>query len=177
MKSPERERPATWDENWRLLRKLWPDWKPTDEQIREVWFRSFDKKHGVKGADRLNQDALREGILAVARSKRFRDPAFLDISDAYRHEANRVLSEIDRSRLGSVSVNEQVQIEDEERRNRDAIEQWPADRMLAARETLEQNVASFRGKSSDPATWSRVYVGFLIAADAEARKAGDGCDT
>jgi len=128
----------------------------------------------VKGENRVNQDALREAILAVARSKRFKDPAFIDVSDAYRHEANRVLSEIDRSRIHSVSANEQAEIDDEDRRNRDAIERWSADRLLAARTMLEAHVATFRGKSSDPATWSRVYVGMLMAGDAEARKAGEG---
>jgi hypothetical protein len=172
-KSAEPGQPTTWDENWILLRKLWPEWKPNDDQIREVWFKSFDKKHGTKGANRVNQDALREGIIGVARSKRFRDPEFLDISDAYRHESNRVLAEIDRARMNSVSIDQQIELDDQERRNRDTVGRWSSSRLFAARAMLERKITTFRGKSSDPESWSRVYVGFLVAADAEVQRGDD----
>lgn len=156
-----------------MIRQLWPEWSPTDEQVREVWFQAFDKKHGVVGATRVNHDALRIAILAVSRSKRFRDPAFIDISDAYRHEKNRVLAEIERTRQGSKLDDERMKIEAEDLRLRDIIEGWTSDRLLAARQYVEDRIPTFAGKSSDPASWSRTYVGFLIGADEEIQK-GNG---
>ena len=172
-RSPEREPPTNWEANWILLRNLWPDWTPTDEQIREVWFRAFDKIHGVSGAKRINQDALREAILAVARSKRFKDPVFIDISDAYRHETNRVHAEIQRARSSSRTTDEQVKLNEEAIRMRDQITDWSAERLIAARQLVEKKVVTFVGKSTNPETWSRVYIGCLIAADEELREEAD----
>ena len=67
--------------------------------MREVWFQAFDKKHGLRGEHRINQDALKEAILAHARSKRWKEPVFIDISDAYKHAKNRSLAEIDAALL------------------------------------------------------------------------------
>lgn len=170
-RSLEQERPeATWDANWILIRRLWPEWSPTDEQVREVWFQAFDKKHGEIGENRVNHDALREAILAVARSKRFKDPTFIDISDAYRHERGRIIAEIERTRNASKIDDERIRVEAEADRLRDIIEAWTADRLLAARQFVEDKIPTFSGKSTDPASWSRTYVGFLIAADEEIQK-------
>ena len=172
-RSPGPEQPQeTWDSNWILIRRLWPEWNPTDEQVREVWFKAFDKKHGAVGENRVNHDALREAILAVSRSKRFKAPAFIDISDAYRHEKGRVLAEIERPRMTSKIENERAKIEIEHDRLRDIVERWPADRLLAARQVVEKKIPTFAGKSSDPSGWSRTYIGFLVAADDEIRKEG-----
>jgi len=172
-KSPEQEPARTWDENWILIRKLWPDWTPNDEQVREVWFQAFDKKHGIIGESRVNQIALQEAILAVARSKRRREAVFIDISDAYRHECGRVHAEIERHRQSERMNGERYEVEKEEAKNRDLVALWPSDRLIAARERLHEKVPTFEGKSADPSSWSRVYVGLLIAADAEIQEDHD----
>ena len=121
----------------------------------------------------MNHDALRIAILAVSRSKRFRDPVFIDISDAYRHEKNRVIAEIERTRQGSKIDDENMKIEAEDVRLRDIVEGWTAERLLNARQYVEDRIPTFAGKSSDPASWSRTYVGFLVAADGEIHKGAE----
>lgn len=160
----------TWDDNWTLLRKLWPEWNPTEEQIKEVWFQAYDKRHGLRGENRVNQDALREAILGHARSKRWKEPVFIDIADAYRHERGRCISEIDRARSSSTLEDERIKVEDEAERLRDEISRWETDRLIKAREMVQEKVPTFAGKSSDPQTWSRTYMGFLSAADQEIRE-------
>ena len=167
MKSSELGSTPTWDDNWTLLRKLWPEWNPTEEQIREVWFQAYDKKHGLRGENRVNQDALREAILGHARSKRWKEPVFIDIADAYRHERGRHISEIERARSSSSIEDEKAGIEDEAERLRDQIARWPTERMMRARELVQEKIPTFAGKSTDPDTWSRTYMGFLSAADQE----------
>lgn len=118
----------------------------------------------------MNHDALHKAILAVSRSKRFRDPGFIDISDAYRHERGRVLAEIERTRQGSRIESERIRLESEDIRLRDIVEGWSAERLLAARQYVEKKIPTFCGKSTDPSSWSRTYVGFLVAADDEIQK-------
>ena len=138
--------------------------------MREVWFQAFDKKHGLRGEHRINQDALKEAILAHARSKRWKEPVFIDISDAYKHAKNRSLAEIDAARTSSTHEDEKTRIVDESERLRDAIARWPTQRLMAAKEFVTERVPTFAGKSSDPDSWSRIYMGFLAAADEELRK-------
>ena len=176
-RSPEPEPARTWDENWILIRKLWPDWSPTDEQVREVWFKSFDKQHGMVGEGRVNQIALQKAIVAVARSRRRREAIFIDISDAYRHECGRVHAEIERHRQSERMAGERYEMEREEARLRDLVAVWTPERLLAARERLSEKIPTFDGKSADPASWSRVYVGLLVAADAELQETDDDAST
>jgi len=113
----------------------------------------------------VNHDALKDAILAVARSKRRKDPVFIDIADAYRHETNRIVSEIERQRLASNTMSERMRMEAEDIRLREIVEKWSIDRLMAAKADVEKKVPSFQGKSSDPSGWSRVFVGMLVAAD------------
>lgn len=113
----------------------------------------------------MNHDALKDAILAVARSKRRKDPVFIDIADAYRHETNRIVSEIERQRLASNTMSERMRMEAEDIRLREIVEKWSIDRLMAAKADVEKKVPSFQGKSSDPSGWSRVFVGMLVAAD------------
>lgn len=113
----------------------------------------------------MNHDALKDAILAVARSKRRKDPVFIDIADAYRHETNRIVSEIERQRLASNTMSERMRMEAEDIRLREIVEKWSIDRLMAAKAHVEKKVPSFQGKSSDPSGWSRVFVGMLVAAD------------
>jgi len=176
MKSQGREEPPTWDENWCLIRRLWPDWKPTEEQIREIWFQTFDKPHGARGEKRVNHDALREAIKATARSKKWSHPIFVDIADAYRHERSKTLAEIDSLRTDSARTNEAVELQDERTRLEDEIRKWPSIRLMRARQRLEDQWPTFKGKSTDFTTWSRLYLGCVINADKEIGGA-DALDT
>ena len=155
----------TWTENWTLLRSLWKDWNPTAEMTREVWFRSFDKSHAVKGPETVNQMALREAILAVRKTTGWKEPKFHDVADAYRHEKNRQIVAIDRATLRSSEEYERQAVAKEHEGRIDEIRTWSAERLLVAREKVERVAPTFRGKSSDLETWSHVYTGLVYVAD------------
>jgi len=162
--------PPTWDENWLLLRRLWPEWQPTDEQAREVWWRAFDKKHGVRGEMYVNQIALKDAILGHARSAKWKEPKFFDIADWYRREWNRVVADMDRlgNRSKIEAEQDEVARDHEERLAR--IRHWSTERLHDAQEHLGRVAPTFRGKSKDPASWSKTYSGMLVAADEEVRR-------
>ncbi len=154
-----------WAENWKLLRNLWPSWTPTDEQAKEVWWRSFDKPHGVTGGDRVNQRCLREAIIDANRSARWKEPNFIDIADRYRQGWNREVAEIERLSLRSEADHTKREIENEFEEGLAAVRLWSSDRLANAQEEVGRKIRTFVGKSSDPSSWSRVYLGFLLAAD------------
>ncbi len=160
----------TWDENWLLLRRLWPEWAPTDEQAREVWWRSFDKRHGVRGELYVNQIALREAIRGHARSSKWKEPKFLDIADQYRREVNATLSELDRVGHRTANDRELMEVVAEHDRRIDRIRRWSPERLRDAQEYLAKVAPTFVGKSPDPSSWSKVYSGMLIAADEEVHR-------
>ena len=160
----------TWDENWLLLRRLWPEWAPTDEQAREVWWRSFDKRHGVRGELYVNQIALKEAILGHARSSKWKEPKFLDIADQYRREVNATLSHLDRVGHRTTTDREQVEVEHEHEQRIERIGHWTPERLRVAQEHLARVATTFVGKSPDPSTWSKVYSGMLVAADQEVQR-------
>lgn len=162
----------SWTDNWILLRQLWPDWSPTDEQVREIWLRSFDRPHGVSGRDFVNQDALHEAIVAHNRSSRWKEPRFLEIADAYRRERTRVIVRLDKEKAQDGRSLERRLVDEEHQRRLDRISEWSTERLLLAQERVARLSSTFRGKSSDSSTWSAVYTGLLVAAD-EAISGGD----
>jgi hypothetical protein len=161
------ERVRTWDDNWLLLRQLWPEWDPTDEQIGELWCRSFDKPHGVSGAGLVNQVALHEAILACKRSSNWREPSFLSVADAYRREKNRVLAELDRARTHSKEVDEKKIIEREHIERIRRIDTWSTERLMHAMNLVAKRFPTLKNKSLNKSAWSVTYSGLLIAADEE----------
>ena len=171
-RSSEHER--SWEANWTLLRRLWPKWDPTDEMISEVWFRSWDKKHGVKGPDRVNHEALRTAILLAAKSSKWKEPSFLDIADSYRHEQNRVLAEIDRVRYRNDSEREANIIRQEHLNRVRRIEKWPIEQLRLAMDLVARRFPTYSGKSTAPSSWSSALTGLIIAADEEIGKVGSG---
>ena len=155
----------TWTENWTLLRNLWKEWTPTPEMVREVWFRSFDKRHGIRGALVVNHVALREAIISVRKTTGWKEPKFLDVSDAYRHEQNRTLAEIALASIRTIGAKERAEVEDDHTRRLAMISEWSSERLIVAREKVERQFPTFRGKSSDLSAWSKTYTGLVFAAD------------
>jgi len=82
----------TWDENWRLLRQLWPSWEPTAEAIRHVWFLAYDKPNAPQGAGFIDHGALKKAIIEHARSSRWKEPEFLAISKLYTEYKNEKIT-------------------------------------------------------------------------------------
>jgi len=132
---------------------------------REVWFRSFDKPHAVKGPETVNQMALREAILAVRKTTGWKEPKFHDVGDAYRHEKNRQIIQIERATLRSADEVERQVVEKEHAQRIDEIRTWSSERLLVAREKVERVAPTFKGKSSDLDSWTRIYTGLVYAAD------------
>ena len=133
--------------------------------VREVWFRSFDKKHGIRGALFVNHAALRDAIISVRKTTGWKEPKFHDVADAYRHEKNRQIVAIDRATLRSSEEFERHEVEKEHEGRIDQIRTWSAERLLVAREKVERVAPTFKGKSSDLETWSHVYTGLVYVAD------------
>ena len=148
-----------------LIRKLWPNWEPTDEMMREVWFRSFDKPHGLRGAGHINQEALREAITASARSSKWKEPKFLSIADMYRHEKNRVLSQLERIRMRSDGIDERALINNEHEKWVSEIKEWPPNRLKQAMELVAEQFDTYRDKSTNPDSWGRLFTGLVYNAD------------
>lgn len=172
MRSSEHEQ--SWEANWTLLRRLWPRWDPTDEMISEVWFRSWDKVHGLRGPDRVNHDALRTAILLAAKSSKWKEPSFLDIADSYRHEQNRVLAEIERMRTADDSQREANIVRQEHLNRVRRIEKWPVERLRLAMDLVARRFPTYAGKSTSPGSWSTNFTGLIVAADDEISKVGSG---
>jgi len=156
-----------WDDNWILIRNLWPDWHPTDDQVAEIWCRSFDKPHAVKGPDTINQHALKKAILDANRSSKWREPNFLDISDAYRREKNQLLAELDRLSMQSAEAQEQVSLNADYQKRIAKFESWPTERLKIALQLVGKRFPTYANKSMNTQGWSRMLAGLVEAADNE----------
>lgn len=167
------ERAPRWDENWILIRRLWPDWSPNEDQIREVWFRSFDKPHGVTGTGVVNQSALHDAIVAVSRSRRWKEPQFIDISDAYRDESNRVRAEIERLVLRDLEMKDRLELLNDHERRLSDISRWTLERKRAAMDLVGERMPTFASKSANHATWSHFYAGCVVVADQELQQGNE----
>lgn len=139
--------------------------------MSEVWFRSFDKPHGVSGEGRVNHEALREAIVSAARSAKWREPKFLEIADAYKREALAVRMELDRVRVRSEEDREKKQVAIEHDRRVERIREWSDERLTVAMELVGRRFPTFAHKSKTPSAWSNVFSGLIIAADEEIREA------
>ena len=146
----------TWADNWKLLRRLWPSWKPNDDIIREVWFKNYDN-------DATDQDLLNDAIVHHKSFDGMFEPKFIELNDSYRNRLNQAKSEIRRYR---VDPEETPQANERRHRERIAkIQLWTPERFEAARRRLGEFRPSLRSKSTDPETWTQGYTGLLIAAD------------
>lgn len=159
----------TFDENWRLLRQLWPAWTPTAETIRHVWVMAYDKPHGIEGPRTINQEALREAIIETARSNKWKEPTFYDINRAYIRIKNERSIERTKIKMRSKVTAEQLEIQEEHQRRMSKIATWSEDRVVAARNHVAKRFAAFRGYIKDFREWTPFYSGMIIAADEEIR--------
>ena len=148
-----------------LLRRLWPNWQPTDEQITEIWCRSFDKPHAAKGEKTVNQKALKIAICNANRTSKWKEPNFLDISDAYRREQNYVLSEIDRMSMTDDTFQEKAAVKSEHEARLREFETWPTERLQMALEYVGRKFPSWKNKSLNITGWSQMLTGLVWAAD------------
>jgi len=156
----------TWADNYSLLRDLWNEWEPTPDMLSEVWFRSYDKTHGVKGQDRINQRALRKAIISVRKRCIRKAPQFLDISDAYRIEANAEIAEMERASWKPIAESDVAKnVKEQHAKRLTIISTWDSERIQAAREKVAESIPTFNAKSSDISTWSATYAGLVFAAD------------
>lgn len=157
----------TWDENWKLLRQLWPSWEPTPETVRHVWFQGYDKPHAISGPATINQAALRQAIVETARSNRWKEPTFYEINNAYKRIKNEQTINRAKVAMRSKMTAEQLEIQEDHRRRMVTISGWSAERLTAARNHVAHRFSAFRGYSADPTEWSPFYTGMLIAGDQE----------
>jgi hypothetical protein len=170
--SRSEESEATWEANWRLLRDLFPNWSPTDAEARDVWWPAFSRPHGTEGSTTIDHHALRYAITEVKRTTLHNVPHFAEVSNEYRSERGRRLRRLHAERqitAGMVSSHEQdLRQAEREHLNRLAfVSEWPAARLKAAQDLVASRMDTFRGKSSNVDTWSRLYLGLVVAADDE----------
>jgi hypothetical protein len=161
----------TWDDNWMLLRRLWPEWSPTEEQSRELWWRAFDKPHGIKGEGKVDQKSLHDAICDVARASKWKEPKFLEVADQYKRVRNVRLAELDRLSMAKATDYEAQECDREHSDRLRQISNWSATRLEAAQTLVARRLPTFTAKSPEPSTWSRTYSGLLLAADEEIRDA------
>lgn len=157
----------SWDENWRLLRQLWPSWEPTAEAIRHVWFLAYDRPNSTIGAGFVDHRSLREAIIEHARSSRWKEPEFLAISKLYRDFKNRHLTDRQIQANRTKLTTERLEVEKDHEQRMATIERWPENRIAAARDLMAKRFIAFRGYTNDRAEWSPFYSGMIIAADEE----------
>ncbi len=157
----------SWDENWRLLRQLWPHWSPTEEMIRHVWFLAYDRPNSTIGAGFVDHRSLKEAIVEHARSSRWKEPEFLAISKLYRDFKNRRLIDRQIKANRSTVTAELLEIRKDHEKRLATIERWTADRIVAARNHIAKRFSAFRGYTDKREEWSPFYSGMLIAADQE----------
>lgn len=161
------ERVPSWEDNWVMMRQLWPDWSPTDEQVAELWCRSYDKPHAVTGPETINQTALKNAITACARAAKWKDPNFLTIAEAYRREKNEVMAQLERARQSGELDTEKMIVEDEHKLRLIRISKWSTERLLIAMQLVGKRFPTFANKSTNTDAWSPTYTGLLVAADEE----------
>ncbi len=164
----------SWDENWRLLRQLWPSWEPTPEIIRHVWFLAYDKPNAPEGLGFIDHESLRRAIVEHARSARWKEPEFLAISKLYNQLKNEKMTTRAKAATKTRRDAEWLDVQKEHERRIGRIEQWDQDRLESARTRVAGRFASFRSYTRNIAEWSPIYSGLITAADEEIREELNG---
>ena len=121
----------SWSNNYRLLRKLYPKWDPNDEELREVWFRCFDKDNGL-GADLVCQDLLRDAIVEARQVHTWNEPNLELVSKLYRNKRTERLLERERAVERDQQAAQAAQVEREHRQRIERISRWSEPRRQAA---------------------------------------------
>ena len=154
-----------WLTNWKLLRALWPDWTPSDEEARTLWWASFDKPHAKTGPQTVNHAALRAAIVAVKETSLHRSPVFHLIADRYREEKWRRWTRSPEGSIGRRAKDERELLKEEAAYRLERVREWPPDRLRLAMEAVAKRMPTFKCKTDNPECWSDFYVVCLICAD------------
>lgn len=92
-----------YDENWRLIRSLWPRWIPNDDEVA-LYAKRFDKPHGVAGTEFVDQVRLREAIELAKETETWGGaPDFASIVKHYRQRRNDWMRDLARQIPGAVT--------------------------------------------------------------------------
>lgn len=159
----------SWDENWRLLRQLWPSWEPTAEAIRHVWFLAYDKPNAPQGAGFIDHGAIKKAIIEHARSSRWKEPEFLAISKLYTEYKNEKITTRAKNAMRSKNAAELDEIQREHEQRMAKVRSWDAARIALARELVSKRFPSFVRYTINLEEWSVVYSGLICAVDEELR--------
>jgi len=150
-----------------MLRGLFPKWEPTDEQLKEVWFKCFDKPDGL-GRDQVSQLLLREAIVEARQVHSYKDPDFDRISRIYRTKRTESLIERDKIATKTETQIEMAALEREHKSRIQRIDRWSQPRKEAAIARAKHRVPSLRKQTEkDHHEWSSFCTGMVIAADEE----------
>lgn len=157
----------TWSSNYRLLRKLFPKWDPNDEELREVWFRCFDKENGL-GPDLVAHDLLKEAIVEARKVHSWNEPNLELVSRFYRIKRTERLMEQEKMMRRDEQAVQSEYVAKEHQRRIDRIASWSEPRRAAA---VSLAVGRFqmlaRHKQKPISEWSPMMTGLVVAADEE----------
>lgn len=106
----------------------------------------------------------------MSKANRWKEPKFIEVSDAYRAESNRMRAELDRASMEDRDARERAEIQSEHATRLEEISRWPVDRKAKAMQLVGKRMSTFANKSMNHATWSPFYTGCVYAADQEIRK-------
>ena len=166
-RSNERSKIPGWFDNFRLLRRLFNKWQPTDEQIKEIWFAAFNYQHSLepKAGVSVDQDCLEWAIIEHRRLNPYHDPKFIELHDIYKIRSQALRREIDMARGLKARQMEDVERRRLHEKHLTEILTWKAERIIAAREYVKENLPNFGSTGPDPERWTAFYCGMIIAAD------------
>jgi len=167
----ESEAPS-WEVNYRLLRSLYQNWKPTDELLREVWFRCYDKPHGMT-ANQVNHEDLRIAIVESRSVNKYNDPDFERIADIYRRRRQeRIIKNQARAIRSDADHDMQECIREHGQRIK-RISEWSEHRREAAMNRVQKMFKGYRKRDDQPTVegWSQALSGLVVAADQEIQNA------
>jgi len=162
----------SWSSNYRLLRSLYQRWEPTDELLREVWFRCYDKPHGMT-ADEVNHEDLRIAIVESRTVNKFNDPDFERIAEIYRRRRQERIIKTQARAIRSDADHDQQECSKEHEQRIKRISEWSEHRREAAMNRVRKMFKQYRKRDDQPTVegWSQALSGLVVAADQEIQNA------
>ena len=156
-----------WSSNYRLLRKLYPEWEPNDELLREVWFRCWDKPHGIE-SHTVCHDLLREAIVEARQAHTWKEPNLELVSKFYRLKRVERLMKLQQEVQRNTAAYEMEQALQEHHQRIVKISDWTPARRDAAVQRVVERLAPMRKQTAKPVSeWSQLMTGLVVAADQE----------
>jgi hypothetical protein len=159
--------PTDWNSNYRLLRNLYPDWKPTDEILREVWFRAFDKPHGME-RNMVAQDLLREAIVKARQTHTWKEPNLEMVSRFYRVSRVERMMNQEKEMERNTAAQEAAEAAKEHQQRIRRIAGWHQARREAAVARVAHRFPYLQKQTVKAVDeWSALMTGLVSAADEE----------